>query len=232
MKAPELTDLAIEWLKEYAPDSIIVRELSVADWGAASIDVAAITPTQIVGVEIKGEGDSPARLDRQGIAYGMAVREMWLLPDVSIREKCFGKRPPGWGRLEVWDGYVRRDNRARKPGEWVKSKTGLGGHIPYIRDDSRYEPDGAQRQMHQTPSVMCGVLWRDELYEIARVHRLECRGPALVGPLTEIICESLPAPMIHDEMIRALRARVWRKDVIDCRKLPHAPPTPAVRGML
>ena len=70
MKAPELLPLAVDWLAETYPGSIIVTELSVADWGGALVDVAAITETEIVGVEIKGDGDSPARLKLQGMAYG------------------------------------------------------------------------------------------------------------------------------------------------------------------
>ena len=93
MRAPELRDLTIAWLRARHPEAIIVPELSVADWGGASIDVAAITPTHIVGVEIKAEGDSPSRLDLQGAVYPRVAREMWLLPDESIREKCFAKKP-------------------------------------------------------------------------------------------------------------------------------------------
>ena len=54
MRANQLLKLAIAWLKESHPGSIIVTELSVADWGGARIDVAAITEEEVVGVEIKG----------------------------------------------------------------------------------------------------------------------------------------------------------------------------------
>lgn len=218
MKASELRNLAIDWLKSAHPDSIIVTELSVADWGAASIDVAAITPTHIVGVEIKGNGDSPTRLDRQGITYGMVAREMWLLCSPSLQQKCFSRRPRGWGRLELYDNAVRPFNRATKRGEPISMGQGRT-RWPSVRDDSRYEPEIAGHQKHQTPWVMCGTLWRDELYEIARIYKLSCGGRAAhVEPLTEAICDGLPVSIIHDEMIRALRARAWRKPVLDLRK--------------
>lgn len=35
MKAPALTDKAVEWLKREHPAAIIVTEFSVADWGGA-----------------------------------------------------------------------------------------------------------------------------------------------------------------------------------------------------
>lgn len=50
MKAGELRELAINWLRTTYPNSLIVTELSVADWDAASIDVAAITENHIVGI--------------------------------------------------------------------------------------------------------------------------------------------------------------------------------------
>lgn len=217
MKADELTVLASDWLKVTFPNSIIVRELSVADWGGASLDVAAITETRIVGVEIKGEGDSPARLDRQGLAYGMVAREMWLLCDPAIQDKCFARRPKGWGRLEQHEGGVRPFNVATKSGDPIQMGQGRIRY-PSIRDDSRYKPARASEQRHLSPWVMCGALWRDELYAIARLHRLSCGGSAAtVEPLTEAICAGLPVSIIHDEMIRALRDRIWRKPVLDMR---------------
>lgn len=224
MKAAELTELAIQWLSATFPEAIIVRELSVADWGGASLDLGAITRDRIVGVEIKGDGDGPTRLDRQGISYGMVAREMWLLCAPSVQDKCFARRPPGWGRLEIHEGCVRPYNRATKMGEPIKRPDG-GTTYPTVRDDSRYEPDRPEDQRHQTPWTMCGALWRDELYEIARLNRVVCGGRAArVQPLTEAICASLPVTAIHDEMIRALRARDWhrakRNKVIDTRTSP------------
>lgn len=219
LTAIELRLLAQKWLSERHPDSIIVNELSVADWGGASIDIAAITETHIVGVEIKGAGDSPARLDRQGLAYGMVAREMWLLPCPTLMQKCFAKRPKGWGRLEVWEGAVRPLNTAKK----VSGREPLKGHpgatrMVYSRDDSLYDPDTAAVCGHLCPQAMCGTLWRDELAAIAGRYRLSGVPPrAHVHTLAEAIEDQIPAPAIHTEMIRELRARSWRKEVIDLR---------------
>jgi hypothetical protein len=218
MRADELTDLASDWLVATFPGSIVIRELSVADWGGASLDVAAVTEAHIVGVEVKGEGDSPSRLDRQGLSYGMVVREMWLLCAPSLERSCFPRRPKGWGRLEVRDGRVRPFNLATKAGPPEQVAEGRIRY-PSIRDDTRYMPDRAREQRHQTPWTLCGALWREELLAIARRYGLSCGGrAALVEPLTEAICGSLPVTLIHDEMVRALRTRRWRnKRVLDTR---------------
>lgn len=216
LSAIELRLLAQEWLTQRHPDAIIVTEFSVADWGGAMLDIAAITETKIVGIEVKGTGDSPARLARQGLAYGMVAREMWLLPCPSIRDKCLAQRPAGWGRLEVWDGKVRPQNRATKLGERVKTKHGWS--YPSIRDDSRYEPDSPQGRGHVSPHAMCGTLWKDELAAIAARHRLDgVSKSSYVHVIAEAIEDQLPATTIHDEMIAELRGRRWRKEVIDLR---------------
>lgn len=216
LSADALKGMAISWLSERFPEAIIVTELSVADWGAASIDVAAITESHIAGVEIKGTGDSPARLDRQGLAYGMVAREMWLLPCPTIMAKCFAKRPPGWGRLEVWDDAVRPYNRATKMGEKVKTK--LGWTYERLRDDSRYEPAVPTVRGHLSPHAMCGTLWRDELAAIAARTGVTglVRG-AYVHTLSEAIEDQVPVSLLHSEMIRELRARVWKKPILDLR---------------
>lgn len=214
--AIELRLLAQNWLASRHPDAVIVTELSVANWGGASVDIAAITDSHIIGVEIKGTGDSPTRLDRQHLAYGMVVREMWLLPCPTIRDRCFAKRPPGWGRLEVWNGEVRPGNLAATLGPKEKAKTGW--RYPTVRDDSRYEPDLATIAGHLTPSAMTGTLWKDELSTIAQRNGIEgVTKSSYTHVLAEAIEGQMPAPLLHAEMIRELRARAWRKDVIDLR---------------
>jgi hypothetical protein len=217
MRAPELTRLAAAWLARRHPGAVIVPELSVADWGGARIDVAAITPERIVGVEIKGEGDSPARLDRQGLAYGMVAREMWFLPCAALAKKCFEKAPRGWGKLEVFEGAVRPLNTARRLGPMRPTSTGSAA--TWSPDTDRYRPSSACVGGHLSPAVMCGALWRDELFEIAR----RCVDPATPGrarvhDLVASIVGKLSADEVHAEMIAALRARTWRRDVFDLRK--------------
>ena len=217
MKAKELLALAVVWLDAEYPGSIIVTELSVSDWGGASIDVAAITKTAIVGVEIKGEGDSPARLELQGHVYGRVARKMWLLADESIQDKCFQRRPRNWARLEIHEGGARPYNRATKAGEKINLPNG-GYRINNIRDDSRYDPEPANDIPLLCPYSMCGTLWRDELYDIARLAGLFTTPKIHTEPLTEAICNQLPAPTIHKYMVAALRARIWKKPVLDRRE--------------
>jgi|GEM_PF-2641687 len=207
MKAPELLDLAINWLKQEYPDATIVTEMSVADWGNARIDVAAITDDEMIGIEIKGEGDSPTRLELQGLRYGQVARKMWLLctPEGTLAERCAKKKPQGWGKLQVVDGVVETSER------WAS-------------DDRSYVQHWKARDSQQfNPWAMCGTLWRDELYDLAVRKNLQPHRTARVTDLTETIIDHLPVPELHDAMIFQLRRRVWKKKVIDLRYPPEKP---------
>ena len=194
MRAPELTELAIRWLQTAYPDAFITTELSVAEWGGASVDVAAITTSEIVGVEIKGEGDSPTRLELQGLKYGRVCRFMWLLPspEGTLARRCESNRPRGWGMLAVEDGRVM--------------PAALGE-----RTDGTVRRSKAREQPHQCAMAMCETLWRDELVAAARIGEATIHaGPRpRVSELRAGIVASLPTPRIHDLMIDRLRKRVW-----------------------
>ena len=104
MRAGELRNKAKLWLRTKYPQALITHELSLAEWGGALVDVAAVCEDHIVGIEIKGEGDSPARLGLQGGMYSRVCRSMYLLADESVRKKCVAAIPPMWGELRVANG--------------------------------------------------------------------------------------------------------------------------------
>lgn len=124
----------------------------------------------------------------------------------------------GMGMLEVWADAVRPMNRATKLSDPERIEGG-GKRYNSIRDHSRYDPDRADVKGHLCPSAICGTLWRDELFDIARLHGVSgiLRG-SYAHTISDALEASLPAPALHDEMIKALRRRAWRKPVKDLRK--------------
>lgn len=106
--ARALHNAAADWLAGQYPDALIVHELSIGSWGAALIDVAAITPTEIVGVEVKGEGDSHTRIALQAAVYSKAATRMFLLPAPTLEAKCFKAAPNSWGLLSIASGQIER----------------------------------------------------------------------------------------------------------------------------
>lgn len=72
-------------LRELLPGARIVHELNVAGQGTNRIDVAAITPDIIVGVEIKSKKDTLERLEKQWAAFSKCCH----LVIVAAHEKHF-----------------------------------------------------------------------------------------------------------------------------------------------
>jgi len=200
MKTHELTGLAEAWLIGAYPNSIIVRELSVARWGGAMIDIAAITEKEIVGVEVKGESDSARRLPLQGLAYGMVARKMWLLPDKKNSKQCRKAKPPGWGELCIYDGVCKR----RIIGRYKAT----GAPLMSVAHDTRL----------LSPYRLCGALWKSELVSLAGHFHLSLKNARKVRQITDLIIKHVPVIEIHDKTIALLRSRVWKKDVLDLRK--------------
>jgi len=198
VKADELLPLAIDWLAETYPDSLIVPELSVGTWGAALLDVAAITPDQIIGVEIKGEGDSPARMRLQAAIYSKAATRMYLLPCPALEDRCFKNTPSAWGRLVMRGGQIERLLTSHQ--KWV------------IENQQTYaigrDPDPAER-LCTAPLQLLQCLWRDELDEIARRLSLIV-GKLDVESLRREISERVCLRELRPLVCSLLRERKWR----------------------
>lgn len=128
MKTQELYEIAFAWLRARYPNALIVPEFSVSEYGGALVDLAAVLPDRIIGVELKGEGDSPTRLPRQGMMYGRVCRSMYLLASPNIADRCSKHRPPGWKELRVEDPKVyawKRDGTLWRHKRWGDD-TGYG----------------------------------------------------------------------------------------------------------
>jgi hypothetical protein len=191
VKAAELLTLAIDWLAQTYPDSLIVPELSIGTWGAALLDVAAITTNEIIGVEIKGEGDSPARLPLQAAIYSKAATRMFFLPCPQLEERCFKHIPVSWGKLVVRDGKIEQKLPA-----WKQREADLGWKV---------ETAG---KLCTAPAQLLQCLWRDELDLIA-VRCAIITGKVDVETLRWELAEQVPLRRLRSEVCDALLNRKW-----------------------
>jgi hypothetical protein len=193
VRAADLLGLAIDWLATTYPESLIVPELSIGTWGAALLDVAAITPTEIIGVEIKGEGDSPARLPLQASLYSKAATRMFFLPCPALEERCFRHIPDAWGRLVVDGQSVRPALTA-----WGKPKLA--------------------EELCVAPAQLLQCLWRQELDLIA-IRCAVITGKVGVEKLRWELAEQVPLRRLKAEVCEALLHRKWtQKTVIRARE--------------
>lgn len=191
MKAAELLPLAIAWLSDRHPGALIVPELSIGTWGGALLDVAAITSAEIIGVEIKGEGDSPARMPLQASLYSKAATRMWFLPCLDLEDRCFKHLPDAWGRLVVREGVIEPALT-----KWQQTQV-----------DLKWEVELAKR-LCTAPAQLLQCLWRDELDTIAGLCGV-ITGKVDVETLRWKIAEAVPLEKLRLETCDALRRRRW-----------------------
>lgn len=184
-RASDLLPLAVDWLRKQYPSAVIVPELSIGAWGAALIDVAAICEDQIVGIEIKGDGDSPTRIKLQAAVYSKAADRMFLLPSPGIQARCFKASPRAWGQLALVNGEIQR----AEPHQWSRSN----------------EPE----RLHISAGQILQSLWRDELDLIARTREVMIGRRLCKEGVRDHLAEHLPLSVIRTEVCAALRRRNW-----------------------
>ena len=118
--AAKLTLMALRWLRGEYPDALLTTELCTEKYAGARLDVGAITEQDIMGVEVKGDGETAARLNRQGWVYSRSASKMWLLAAPSLRDRIGKHKPPGWNELFPSDDgltcpYVQPQRLANAP---------------------------------------------------------------------------------------------------------------------
>jgi hypothetical protein len=184
--ALELRDLGINWLLQQYPDAHVVREFSLAQWGGALIDLAAITPTEIIGIEIKGKGDSPARLKLQGAMYSQVCTRIYLLatPEIQGVIDRNGHRPTGWDMLTM-----------------------SGGEITNPR--ARYRDQQPQHWPMNCAGRMLEVLWKNELMRTAKILRVDAVQKDGKASIIRRVADLVPLGKIRPAVIKQLRSRDW-----------------------
>lgn len=188
-KAARLCDLASDWLATRYPNALIVRELSVGKWGKALIDIAAITPDHIIGIEIKGDGDSGARLELQGHAYSRVATHMFLLTAPSLDGIAAKHKPADWWHLRVEAGEI---------------VAGRLDHVWY----AGARPDGPA-SLPNAPAQLLECLITRELKILARelCPTIDCGRT--VPALIHAISENAPLAEVRRGVCAALRVRDW-----------------------
>lgn len=125
MKACDITELAERSLRARGA-TWIRREVPV---GSARADIAAVVDGRIVLVEVKGDGDSSARLKNQLVAYSDVAHtvELWLSDSVLP----VGRR--SWGAAFPWVDIVSAEQTAAemsKTGDAMRVLSAVGVDCP------------------------------------------------------------------------------------------------------
>ena len=163
----EVRDAVVARLRTARPDARIIHEINVSTYGPNRIDLLAVSPEEIIAVEVKSAKDKLDRLEKQvaamrGCAHHViaAVHEKFLVED----------------RTNEWCAHYSRDGvfyRGTLPASvprhrctpWVfperrrAMRDNLGGGY----DDLASWVVPATRFNAALPSAAIDLLWRDEL---------------------------------------------------------------------
>lgn len=180
------------WGRARYPDARVMHELAV---GGCRIDLAFVAPTHLFGVEIKSSRDTLDRLDRQMRHFTEHLPEVWLAIAERWNEsvRSIGDHPVDFdiGRILVVDNEVRE-------------KLPSGSY-------SYPHPARVDRTL-TTPTLH--LLWRDELFALAKEHGLHVSSRATVRTLVELLSRALTGDQIIAGVCKHLRARPtgWQAD--------------------
>lgn len=122
--------LLAELLSTY-PMGRIVEEMGVAK-GGAQVDIAVVTPTQLIGFELKSERDSFVRLPQQIKVYGTTFDRVTLIVEDDKKEVTCGRHVPQWWRLLRFTG---KGFRVIREGSTNPASTTLGLLMLLWRDE-------------------------------------------------------------------------------------------------
>jgi len=187
--AKTLLGWALWWAREQWPDAVLVPELSVASWGGARLDLGIVTPSELIGVEIKGEGDSAGRLQLQGWSYSMVATQMFLLPCDLLRTKCFNAKPPGWLMCRNTEGgwyNLKHESGVRQRGHGFDGKT-----------------------LAHSPQRLVELLWADEVRRLVRAFDVDIMGTRGADQRAKCVAEQVPLGKLRPKVYQTLYERRW-----------------------
>jgi len=182
-----LAKSAIPWLRKRYPDSVIIEEFVCGTAGAARIDLAVFTDTDIHGIEIKGDGDKPDRLVAQGTLYSTVCTEVHLLPSPNfLRErtglsKWWKALPDWWGLVELNEDTGNLNIRKHAPKSPLLSPESLGN-----------------------------LLWAVELRDACKEARIKVKASWNRQRCIDALVESQTLPVIKRLVASRIKKRDWK----------------------
>lgn len=146
----EVREAVVARLRELSPNARIIHEINVSTYGPNRIDVLAVTPNDIMAVEVKSSKDKLDRLPAQIASMRRCSNHVFAalhekhLPSLSIGamvpDEARGAIVWAFPRIER-KGHVQCGAEWAARDRWVKPKACL-------------------------PSTAIEILWRDELVQI------------------------------------------------------------------
>lgn len=201
-----MRDAVETWGRQRWPKARVVHELVVGD---CRIDMAFVSPDDLVGVEIKSSKDVLDRLDKQLRVFREHLPEVWL----AVAEKWRDVREDHW------------------QGTFVVGETGVEMSVP-TPSGVRLPVTPPNRNWTCYPAMLA-LLWADELRAVASRARISHSPRAAAYKLRPDMARLMTGDEILKGVCRELRGRnaFWKADppIIEEVRGPATQPPPAAR---
>lgn len=151
----EVRDAVVAHLRDIRPNARIIHEINCSSFGPNRIDVLAVSPVEIIAVEIKSKKDKLDRLPAQIASMRACSHHVFA----ALHEKHL--RPLG----QVEHGYgVTPPEEARGAIVWVFPRLDRQGHVECRSE--WVERDRWAKPKASLPPGAIHLLWREELQAI------------------------------------------------------------------
>ena len=203
----EIRDAVVAKLRTVRPGARIIHELNVCGTSSNRIDVVAVTPACIVGVEIKSERDKLDRLGEQWPAFTACCHVVIVAAHQKhFREYRYAGQPeniPGDMRLNhplFFDDWSLRTNVWPYP-EPGADRWGAGPwHLPIRHDLDVRQPRAWS---------LLSMLWAAELRAECARHGLPSGQRVTMPSLITSMVWSMTGREIAEAVCRQLRRRAF-----------------------
>lgn len=191
----EIRQAVVEHLRLIRPKARIIHEINCSTYGPNRIDVMAVSPAEIISVEIKSKKDKLDRLPAQIVSMRACSHYVFA----ALHEK-FLERLGHAGN----DMGVTTPDAARGAIVWVFPRIDRKGHVECKAE--WIDRDRWAKRAVCLPSGAINLLWREEL--IAICARLGMRTSKLTMPeAVDAITWRLNGEQLALAICTALRAR-------------------------
>lgn len=205
----EIRDAVVARLRMIRPKARIMHEVNCSLWGPNRIDVLAVSPAEIISVEIKSERDKLDRLPAQ-IASMLTMSHHVI---AALHEKFLveGKKPTNkWAAHYERDGVFWRKElppEAAKATPWVypeRRRAIMGVHQGFDDLASWRQPD----QAIQKPNIgSVDMLRADEMRTFCKIMGVPAGRRATLANTIPLIKWACTGEQITKGVCAVLRAR-------------------------
>lgn len=192
----EVREAVVAHIRTIRPNARIIHEINCSSYGPNRIDVLAVSPTDILAVEIKSKKDKLDRLPAQIVSMRACASHVYA----ALHEKFLVPL----GRAEHGMG-VTAPEQASGAMVWVFPRIDRKGHV-----ECRYEwieRDRWTKPKLCLPPGAIHLLWREELQSICSSLGVTGVSKLNMPEAIDVITWSLTGEQITRTICATLRAR-------------------------